>query len=314
MQPLFHMPVYDKWVFVIHNFSEETVNRISLLESDPWCKGVTAGVEVCPKTGTKHIQGCLFRPPGLRIGKKKMYEKLTNGTKFWCAGARGSWGENKKYTQKDDNVLAFKDITEADLKEYDQQGARHDLEEFKTAIKRGATDAELFEDHYEVLAKYPRIENRTKMHYLKLSTRAFREVDVIVHWGEAGTGKTRKAYEDGAFIFDDYEKGWWDGYAGESAVLLDDFYGGVKWCSFLRWLDGYQVRLPVKGGHTYAQWSKLYITSNKHPNDWYKDHSLSEYAFKRRITKIIQFKGQVRYKSKHEPPLPRHPQECVKCK
>jgi len=283
------MPKYDKWVFVINNYKEAHIQAVSALEHDPWCMGVTAGLEVAPTTGTPHIQGCLFRPAGELIGKKELYTKIGCGEKFWCKGAKGTWNDNRVYTRKDKNVIAFKDIDDEYLKKYERQGERTDLIEFHAAIKRGCPDDELFEDHYAVLAKYPRLENRTRMHYLKRSTREFRKVDVIVHWGEAGTGKTRAPYEEGAFVFDDYEKGWWDGYEQESVVLLDDFYGGVKWSFFLRLLDGYQVRLPVKGGHTYAAWSKIYITSNKHPDEWYKDHDTSEKAFKRRISKIIHF-------------------------
>jgi hypothetical protein len=143
------------------------------------------------------------------------------------------------------------------------------------------------EEHLTHLAKYPRLRNELRMDYLKVETRPFRQVEVIVHWGDAGTGKTKKPYEEGAFIFDDYDNGWWDGYDGESVICLDDFYGGIKYSYLLRLLDGYQCRLKIKGGFTYAQWSKVYITSNKKPSEWYAQGMTN--ALGRRITDVETF-------------------------
>ena len=40
-------------------------------------------------------------------------------------------------------------------------------------------------------------------------------------------------------------------------------------------LDGYQLRLPIKGGHTYAYWNKVYITTNKPWENWH-EHAFEE--------------------------------------
>lgn len=64
---------------------------------------------------------------------------------------------------------------------------------------------------------------------------------------------------------------WWDNYEGEDVILFDDFYGGVKHAYLLRLLDGYRMQLPTKGAHTWKGWTKVFITSNKPPQEWYKD-------------------------------------------
>lgn len=284
------MPKSDKWVFVINNYTQVNVDKVAAAVDAPWCLGITAGLEKGEK-GTLHIQGCVYTNE--LVGKKFLYEKFwDNKKKFFCDRVKGSWDQNKNYTQKDKNVIAFKDIPPDKLM---QQGRRTDLQEFRQAIKRGADDAELFDNHMEVLAKYPRLENRIRQSELKQSTRAFRDVQVHVRYGAAGTGKTKEPYEKGAYVFDDYSDGWWDGYAQEPAILFDDFYGGIKWSFFLRLLDGYQVRLKIKGGFTYAAWTEVYITSNKHPRDWYSSAAgdgkwglCPELA--RRITSITEFK------------------------
>jgi hypothetical protein len=252
------------------------------------CLGISAGLELCPKTGTPHIQGYVRLNDAVKKGRfRKIIGPNAKGeNQFWMKKADADWTANAKYTSKDECVVWHK------VPPLGHQGARTDLSNFREAVKRGADDAELFEQHLPILAKYPRLEGRLKQSFLKRSTREFRDVQVIVHWGAAGTGKTRKPYEEGAYLFDDYENGWWDGYEGESVICLDEFYGGIKFNSLLRLLDGYQCRLKVKGGFTYAQWSKIYITSNVDPSSWYPNIvDERKQALARRITQIIHFNG-----------------------
>lgn len=270
------------WIFTIHNYSEEQILRGQIWLETPECIGISAGLEIAPKTGSKHIQGYVRLDKSVR---KSHFQKVigpnAEGKKFWIKAANANWVDNAKYTGKDARVIWYKVPPEA------HQGARTDLEEFRDAIQGKADDEFLFEHHLSTIAKYPRLENRLKESFLKKSTRDFRDVQVIVHWGDAGTGKTRLPYSKGAYLFDDYEHGWWDGYDGESVICLDDFYGGIKYAFLLRLLDGYQCRLKVKGGFTYAQWSKIYITSNDHPSDWY-NRGLTP-ALERRISWIEHF-------------------------
>ena len=280
----------DKWVFVINNYTPEQLTLLKQTSESEWCLGISVGIETGKKEKTPHLQGCVYTRE--RVGKKFLYEKWGCGKKFWLDRVKGSWSQNCKYTQKDENVLVFKDIAPEDLM---QQGKRTDLQEFRQAIKRGASDAELFDNHLEILAKYPRLENRIRQSVLKAQSRDFRDVKVYVRWGAAGTGKTREPYERGAHIFNDYSDGWWDGYEQEPIILFDDFYGGIKWSFFLMLLDGYQLRLKIKGGFTYAGYHTVYITSNVHPSQWYSKaegdgpRGMSE-ALERRIDLLTEFK------------------------
>lgn len=274
------MSVGRRWVFTINNYSEATCERIRAWAQLDECLGISAGLEVGAQ-GTPHIQGYLI--VGKSTRRTYFYKKFADGEKFWLDIPKGTWEENAKYTQKDQNVLVCKVPPET------HQGNRTDLESFRDTLKRkpNQSSSELAETHLEQLAKFPRLRNELRAAYLKDQTREFRHVEVHVRYGEAGTGKTRKPYEEGAYVFDDYEHGWWDGYDGESVVLLDDFYGGIKWSFFLRLLDGYQLRLKIKGGFTYANWKTMYITSNKHPSEWYAKGMTKE--LERRITSITKF-------------------------
>lgn len=275
------------WCFTLHNYTPENVERGRRWLETPECIGISAGFEICPQTGTPHLQGYVRLNCSVRKGHfRKIIGPNGKGKTDWvCFKANGDWVSNAKYTLKDKNVCWYKPPPAG------HQGVRTDLDEFKAAIKRKADDVELFEKHLPVIAKYPRLEMRLKQSFLKAETREFRDVQVIVHWGKTGTGKTRKPYEEGAYLFDDFENGWWDGYEGESVICLDEFYGGIKFSSLLRWLDGYQLRLKIKGGFTYAQWSKVYITSNVHPDQWYPN-VLDERknALYRRFSSVVEFK------------------------
>lgn len=260
------------WIFTINNYDDTAIAAVKALP----CLRIICGKEV-GASGTPHLQGAVTFAKSVRL----QAVKAMLGGKAHLEPMRGKWAD-QTYCAKDGDLVRMEDNS--------KQGSRTDLADFASAIKRGADDAELFKDHLGTLAKHPRLESRLKQSFLKESTRGFRKLKVIVHWGKAGTGKTRGPYDEGAFIFDDYEAGWWDGYDGEKIILFDDFYGGIKWSYFLRLLDGYQCRLKVKGGFTYAKWDTVYITSNKHPSEWYKHFDgVVPPELDRRISEIKHF-------------------------
>lgn len=78
---------------------------------------------------------------------------------------------------------------------------------------------------------------------------------------------------------------WFDGYDGQSVLIIDDFSGWIKYRFLLRLLDGYQVRLEVKGSHTWAAWTEVYITSNVPPEGWYERGAPPELL--RRLDEIV---------------------------
>lgn len=116
-------------------------------------------------------------------------------------------------------------------------------------------------------------------------------------WGNTGTGKTRYAVERGAFKWSppsDTTKEWWDGYAGEKSILIDEFYGQMKPSRLQELLDGYMCRMDIKGSHTYAMYDTVYITSNVSPDEWYGDNVPQEVknSLKRRLTK---YGGEIKH-------------------
>nr|UOF82859.1 rep protein [Cressdnaviricota sp.] len=96
---------------------------------------------------------------------------------------------------------------------------------------------------------------------------------VNVYYGCTGSGKSFRAFLEAGDLF--YLKApttkWWDGYRGESNIIIDEFRGQLDISHLLRWLDEYPCVVEVKGGQTPLVSRKWWITSNLHPKDWYPD-------------------------------------------
>lgn len=112
------------------------------------------------------------------------------------------------------------------------------------------------------------------------------ERTVHVFIGSTGTGKSRRAWEEGGS--NAYPKcprsKFWVGYQGQQIVIIDEFRGGIDIAHLLRWTDRYPVHVETKGGSTPLLATTIYITSNLEVDDWYKeiDH-VTLGALKRRL-------------------------------
>jgi hypothetical protein len=93
----------------------------------------------------------------------------------------------------------------------------------------------------------------------------------IVHWywGATGSGKSRLASElAGVDAYWKPQGKWWDGYTGQSNVILDDFR--ADWFSYgymLRLLDRYPLKVEVKGSYVEFVATHIYITSHMNPTE-----------------------------------------------
>ena len=88
------------------------------------------------------------------------------------------------------------------------------------------------------------------------------------------------------FKIDEYvdDKFLFNGYDGQKILLLDDFKGDIDLTRLYRLLDRWPYRCNVKNGYKYAQWTKIYITSNSTPDKWYSTYTP---ALKRRLTSCL---------------------------
>lgn len=118
-----------------------------------------------------------------------------------------------------------------------------------------------------------------------------RKVEVILLYGDAGTGKTTIAFEkEAVFGRMDSDKPW-DIYRGEKVVCFDDYTGQIKLGEFLRLIDIFPVTVRVMylGEKPWIP-ETIYICSNLPWEAWYP-HATKEQkqAIERRLHKIIRF-------------------------
>lgn len=262
------------YCFTINNY---TLNEIDFLENKLNYSYLIYGYEK-GENGTEHLQGYI------EFSSCKRFNTLKRELpRAHLEPRRGSQKQAIEYCKKEGEWLEFGCKKE--------QGRRTDLQGLMQAIKEETPHLQIMEEQPEVYSRNIRFVDRYQALMDKEQTKAFRQVETHVIWNEqGGIGKSRKAREEDPDIFEvNPEDAFpFDGYAGEKTILLEDFEGGgIKYKHLLKILDGYQLRVNVKGGHRYARWNKVFITANKHPKEWYQVGLTQPLA--RRLTNIEHF-------------------------
>lgn len=241
--------------------------------------------EKCPETGRLHFQGYIELNKAIRFtGLKKIIGECH------VEPRKGTRDQARAYCMKEDTRVdgpwEFPNPEAFDSK----QGKRNDLNEIAVSIKENGLTSTI-SSYPDMFVKYHKGMTALAAHELRQKVPKWRDLTVSVFWGEANSGKTRRAFDlagDSWFKLDFAKDVWWDGYLGEESIIIDDFYGWIPYTQLLNILDGYPIRLQVKGGFTYACYTKVFITSNKHPSTWYPQIGLSP-ALERRLHNITEF-------------------------
>lgn len=99
-------------------------------------------------------------------------------------------------------------------------------------------------------------------------------VAVICIVGPTGIGKTHWIFEDfGEVLYQPvYGNGgvWFNKYAGERVLLLDEFRSQMPLQQLLRVLDKFKYTLDAKFGESAAAWTLVFVVSNSAPDRWYE--------------------------------------------
>jgi len=254
----------------LNNYS--TVEYDNILNVSSKCKYLIVAKEV-GESGTPHLQMyCEFPNPKTYAQIKKMF--LSD--RFHIETRRGTALQASDYCKKDDDFIEFGELS--------KQGSRTDWAQAVESLTNTN------ESIIEIIQAQPQLAPCVKalqvIRQLARCEPLQRDVKTIVLYGDAGTGKSFYANELSPDLYSKPNGEWWDGYCGENAVLLDDFYGGILYSEMLKVLDRYKLRVPVKGGFVGARWDTMYITSNKPPKEWYAKGMTP--ALERRITECYK--------------------------
>jgi len=223
-------------------------------------------------TGREHIQGyCEFKNPQF-IGEHGTRSHGIKGI-FRCNSihievARGTAEENIAYVTKPDTRVRDGDrLGEPAVR---NQGERTDIHRLYDVCRdQKSTIQDVWASGPAVL-KYHRgaLECWKQNHTPKQR----KPCEILFCIGDTGIGKTTWAFFRYPELYNlpDEQARWFDGYAGQDTVLIDDFDGeSIKITSLLKLLDIHPYQVPYKGGFHYLCARRWIITSNVDFDQWY---------------------------------------------
>lgn len=267
MFTLFDEPNYEHW--------KEQAEKIQYLIGQK---------EVCPSTGKEHFQGYVElkdKAYGMRSVKQ-----ILGSNNVHLERRRGNQESAIAYVTKEETRIQ-NSVGPYILGNKKIQGKRNDLETAVAMVKEGSKVVEVVEKLPGMLKYHKHLQ----WYKNELIPDRNWETEVIILQGESGTGKTRYAHEQDPDIFvcPDNEGKWFDGYEGQESVLIDDFYGTIRYDFLLKLCDRYKMKVPIKGG--FVNWApkRIYITSNQDYKAWYPQ----TVALERRIKMVHKFGTEV---------------------
>lgn len=283
------------WCFTEHTYPQALAPILFLEGLPPGITYLCGQLERGEQHDKTHFQGYVELEAHQRVTWLK--RNLSHTAHFEVR--RGTQEEAIGYTQKEDTSIRGTWV-EFGTPAQGNQGKRNDLLEVKALLDEGASIKDIAERHFGSWVRYEKSFIAYKRMIAKPRDSA-QAVEVVIYYGPTGTGKSRRARED---YPDNYDKPpcsqWFDGYAGEDAILFDEYRG--SWMPFgllLRLTDRHRCSAPIKGGHVEITSTKMIFTTNVHPRYWYK----GEYweAFARRITTfwIVEGLDQDPYQDPH---------------
>lgn len=245
--------------------------------------------EKCPTTGRLHMQGYL------RLSKpwrRKRIQTLLQDSTAHLETIGGTHEDNVLYCTKAETRVEGGGPWQIG-NHTNNAGKRSDLTDLVDSLTNNTRVEDIVDTHPVAFIKFSKGIKELLFHRSLKKAKTFRHVLTTIRWGTTGSGKTRTAIATTPDFFKlDTGDGncWFDGYTGEDHLIIDDFYGWIKFGMLLNLLDGHPMRLPIKGSHVWANWTKVTITSNKEPSRWYKDLTTEqEAAFWRRITIVLHY-------------------------
>jgi len=267
-----------RWCFTLNNYTADEVDSLVRNCSDRKVVAYLVYGKEVGEEGTPHLQGYI------ELSSKREFSTVKKlvGTRAHIEQARGSSQQASDYCKKDG---AFKEYGAMMV----GAGHRSDLDNIGKRVLAGESLESIADTD---TAMYIRYHRGLRELANTLPSPKWRDVKVLVYYGPTGSGKTRAAMAlNGGDVFkmNTNTNGtlWFDGYRGESVLLLDDYYGWIKHGELLTLLDGYPYRCQIKGSYTWARWTTVVITSNKSPKAWYAQ-GLNP-ALERRLTQVREF-------------------------
>lgn len=255
-------------------------------------------------TGTIHTHVFIYRKTGIR--ERTIRKKFPSVHFDYCYGSckenrdyvakTGKWAQDEKADTKIEG--SFEEFGELPDERSEDNPDKSDL---IALVESGASTAEIVRSNPKLAFRSNDINILRETLLSEKYLREQREIEVYYLHGPTGTGKTRSIFEENnpadicrITTYGNNENSVkFDGYHGQSVLVFEEFHSQIPISSMLNYLDRYPVYLPARYSDRVACFTKVYITSNIPLDAQYRDIQSEKpavwAAFKRRITKIIEF-------------------------
>lgn len=308
----------SRWVVTVflHVF-DEGVDPFEYLESlvgdDKPLRYLAYGEEVCPNTGTPHLQAFC------QLWENRAASYVHNiFPRCHVSLMRGTFQQNDAYCSKEGTLVEFGTRVE--------QGMRTDIIAVKRKLDDGMAPMAIAEENvaqFCAVSKMPRFCAEYS-HYVrgKMIKTDRSQPKVYIRIGDPGTGKTRWLDEqfglDGWARMPDPNGTWWitESVSRSDTVLIDELgpKKAPKIEEFLEWTDRYPIEFHTKGGFLWWKPKNIVITSNFEVKDWWNDISeVHMQAVMRRVYRIERVykdrPSEVLYQNEEYQEDPPHPQD-----
>lgn len=264
------------WCYTINNYDDVDTDLVYGLHTITNVRYHVVGSEL-GNAGTPHLQGyVVFQDAKTLSAVKDLLPRAH------LEVAVGSHLQASDYCKKDNDYFEQGTLPSSPQQTGEMEAARWDHS--RECAKRGDFD-NIPSDIY--------IRYRNSLHQIYRDAANCNTVldGRLQHewwWGAPGTGKTSRAFREypDAYIKDPKER-WWDGYAGQTTIIVDDFdiYQKSLAGDMKRWLDRYPFQAPVKGGYLKIRPIKIIVTSNYHWDTIWDDPTTQQ-AIARRVKEL----------------------------
>lgn len=276
------------WCFVWNNYTHSDIVQLwDEFGGQKSVKYLCFGIEV-GESGTPHLQGYVDFINARTIGGLKKINKEIH----WDA-RKGTWNQAVDYCkglcEKKGNKLNPQFFEKGTP---NMQGARNDIKNIVTCIQEGYSNRDIIEEHEDKALRI--INHINTVRSIWFEQKRNWKMDVRIYYGPPGTGKTRAVFDEFGVdnIYVKMVGKWWDGYRGESCVLIDDFDPDgcfdITFDFYLKLMDRYPMRVEWKGGSGEFYSKTIIFTSNFDPDGWFPK-KYNRNAFFRRVSDTRYF-------------------------
>lgn len=301
-------PQRKRWRFTYNNPVVDGEEFAEFLDSKPEITMAVFSLEK-GKQGTEHLQGYVELN---KVMRTEQMVKLVAPYKMTFLYADRSRAENHAYCTKEESHVDgpwYVKSTAADYKKKNgNQGKRTDIDEYMDAVNEaGGITVELMESHAGMVMRYGKqtmaylaakrhlLAEKEDMDYWKEQYRrkeageerqGQQQRQLILYFGPTAVGKTSEVKEEvkGKHGRKLYEKApgtnWWGNWKGEDDVLIDEYKGGQDIDEFKRITNVGMVEIEGKGTEIALTCKRIFITSNRHPSQWWKRNTDEFHSWK----------------------------------